>query len=216
MAKVLKVTKPDKTVHVVPIANKDFYLHLNNRIFAGGPQMKLEEIDEKEAENLPFFDEKYVTGTEAQSRVSELEKEIERLKQAAEKQQSMATEIDHLQRQLASKPPAGEFGNNGSIADPASASRPYVAETPLTGEPGSTDGFNKKLKEIAAAEAAAGQQSTAASTLTEKPAKTAEEVIASIREAKTADEVNSLAKDDMRKTVQDAAAKKITELSAPK
>lgn len=80
MAKVLKVTKADKTVHVTPIANKNTYLHMNNKILSKDQQMKLEEIDEKDAKNLDYIDENYVTGTEAQQKNVELQKEIDALK----------------------------------------------------------------------------------------------------------------------------------------
>lgn len=64
MAKVLKITKADKTIHVVPITNKSFYQGWNHRQPAA-KHVQLEEIDEKDAKDLPFIDETAVTPLEA-------------------------------------------------------------------------------------------------------------------------------------------------------
>ncbi len=181
MAQVLKVTKADKTVHVVPIANKNFYLHMNNKILSKSQQMKLEEITEKEAENLPYFDESYITADEAQGKVS-----------------SMQQEIDRLQKLLALKSNA----TPGLGTDPASASTPYAAEAPATSNM-SAEEFTNKVK------ADAGVATGTAAANTAK----AEDVIADIKEAKTVAEVNALFNGDTRKTVIDAATKKLHELN---
>lgn len=75
MSKVLKITKPDKTVHVVPITNKAFYLAYNNRLPAER-KWKLEEIDEDQAKNLKFIDESFVTPLEAVKKVEDQAKAI--------------------------------------------------------------------------------------------------------------------------------------------
>ncbi len=79
MAKVLKITKPDKTIHVVPITNKGFYQSFNRRQKAD-KKWKVEEIDEKDAKDLPFVDESHVSPMEAvkklddaNARIAELE-----------------------------------------------------------------------------------------------------------------------------------------------
>lgn len=86
MATVLKITKSDKTVHTVPVTNKAFYLGYNNRLPAD-QKWKIEEIDEKEAKNLPFVDDRHVTPADAVTKAQELQTvvadkdaEIERLK----------------------------------------------------------------------------------------------------------------------------------------
>lgn len=86
MSKVLKITKPDKTIHIAPMVNKARLAALNNRLPAN-QKWRIEEITEEEAKTLPYRDENYVTGAEAQVKVSELQSslsekdaEIERLK----------------------------------------------------------------------------------------------------------------------------------------
>lgn len=86
MSKVLKITKPDKTIHVSPMFNKARITAHNNRLPAD-KKMKIEVIDEEEAKKLPFIDKDYVTGSEAQVKVGQLQStvaekdaEIERLK----------------------------------------------------------------------------------------------------------------------------------------
>lgn len=191
MPKMLKVTKQDKTVHLTEMANKVTYQHLNNRIHGPAEQWKLEEVDVevkdgkyliggKEAQ---AFDEGFITASEAQGKISD-----------------MQTEIEHLRRQLALKP-EGTAGNNGSLMDPASASRPFAAETPITSTI-STDEFNKQLK------AEAGQGATIPEVETMKAA----DLIAAIKEAKTEDEVMNLFNGDTRVTVQNAVSHKISEL----
>jgi hypothetical protein len=93
MSKVLKITKTDKTVHVVPTDNLAFYQAYNNRL----PQeqrWKLEEIEEKDAKDLPFIDESFVTPLEAQAKVGDLQKDLD----AKEK------EIEDLKAKLEEKP----------------------------------------------------------------------------------------------------------------
>lgn len=79
MSKVLKITKADKTIHVAPMANKARLHAFNNRLPAN-QKWKIEEITEEEAAKLPYRDENYVTGSEAQAKVSELQAENDRLR----------------------------------------------------------------------------------------------------------------------------------------
>lgn len=72
---VLKITKPDKTVHVVPINNKAFYLAHNNRLPAE-KKWKLETIDEEDAKGLSFIDESFVTPLEAVKKVEDQAKTL--------------------------------------------------------------------------------------------------------------------------------------------
>jgi len=73
MATVLKITKPDRSIHIVPLANKAATLRYNNRLPAE-LKWKIEEIDEKEADKLPGFDKDYIPMSEAQSKLPQLEK----------------------------------------------------------------------------------------------------------------------------------------------
>lgn len=79
MAKVLKITKSDKTVHVVPMTNKAFYEAYNRRQ-KGDKKWKLEEIDEEDAKNLKFIDDTHVTPVEATKKLEEKDAEIAALK----------------------------------------------------------------------------------------------------------------------------------------
>jgi uncharacterized small protein (DUF1192 family) len=112
MSKVLKITKPDKTIHVSPIGNKA-RLHALNRILPADQKWKFEEITEDEAKKLPWRDENYVTGAEAQLKVSEMEKTM------ADKD----AEIEALKAQLAAK--AG--GNEGQITPPKATAEEVIA-----------------------------------------------------------------------------------------
>lgn len=95
--KVLKITKSDKTVHTTPLHNKAFYQGYNNRLPAD-QRWKLEEIDESEAEKLPFIDNSYVTGSEAVVKNKELENQLS-VKDA---------ELEALKAQLAALQPPAE------------------------------------------------------------------------------------------------------------
>jgi hypothetical protein len=72
MSKVLVVRKPDKTIHKVPLANKATLMAFNNRL-PDAEKWKFEEMEEAEADKLPFIDESYVTAAEAQDKAKELE-----------------------------------------------------------------------------------------------------------------------------------------------
>jgi hypothetical protein len=75
MAKVLKITRQDKTIHIAPLSNKAFLTSFNNRQPAE-KRMKIEEVDEEDAKNLPYIDEAYVSAADAQKKVSDLTKEV--------------------------------------------------------------------------------------------------------------------------------------------
>lgn len=141
MAKVLMITKPDSTIHVVPLAIKNFWDAHNNR---SKPQdrVKMEVIDEKEVEDLPTHDPNYLNPTEAVEAVDTLKKEN------AEKD----AEIEKLRKQLAQQ------------------ANPPIAK--------------------------------------------AEDVITKINWATTVETIEDLVKGDERKTVKDAADKKIAALKA--
>lgn len=78
MAKILVVTKPDKTTHKLPLSNKAAILRHNN-LLDKAEQWKVEEMEEKEAEKVPFIDESYVTAGEALLQLDEKEKTIKDL-----------------------------------------------------------------------------------------------------------------------------------------
>ncbi len=135
MAKVLVIRKTDKTIHKVAIENKATLMAFSNRLPAG-QQWKFEEMEEDEAEKLPFIDNSYVTAAEAQDKAKELE--------------SVVTEKD------------------------------------------------AKIAELEALLAAKNA-----------PIETAEALIVKINAALTEEEVKTIAGADVRKTVIDAASKKI-------
>ncbi len=72
MVKVLVIRKTDKTIHKVAIENKATLMAFSNRLPAG-QQWKFEEMEEEEAEKLPFIDDSYVTAAEAQDKAKVLE-----------------------------------------------------------------------------------------------------------------------------------------------
>lgn len=72
MAKVLVIRKTDKTIHKVALQNKAALMSYSNRLPLAN-RWKFEEMEEEEAEKLPFIDDSYVTAGEAQSKVKELE-----------------------------------------------------------------------------------------------------------------------------------------------
>lgn len=97
MATVLKITKPDRSIHIVPIANKAATLRYNNRLPAE-LKWKIEEIDEKEADKLPGFDKDYIPMSEAQSKLPQLEKLVdEKDKKIAE----LLAKLEELEEQEA-------------------------------------------------------------------------------------------------------------------
>lgn len=75
MGKVLVVRKPDRTVHVVPLNNKALLMGMNHRLPVSH-KMKFEEMEEKEALALPFFDENYVSPALAQEKLKEVEGDL--------------------------------------------------------------------------------------------------------------------------------------------
>ncbi len=72
MSKVIVVRKTDKTIHKAPLANKAALQAYNNRLPAEQKWI-IEEMDEKEADKLPFIDSAYVTASEAVTKVKDLE-----------------------------------------------------------------------------------------------------------------------------------------------
>jgi hypothetical protein len=115
MAKVLKITKTDKTIHVVPMTNKAFYQAFNNRQPAD-KRWKLEEIDEKDAKDLPFIDDTHVTPAEAVVKNQKLQNENE----------AMAERIRALEAQIAanSKQAPDAKLPNGSGQNPSTTTPP--------------------------------------------------------------------------------------------
>lgn len=76
MARVLKITKPDKFIHTAPIENKATLIAYNNRL-PDELKWKIEEIDESEVAKLPLRDENHVTnGAEARTALSEKDAKI--------------------------------------------------------------------------------------------------------------------------------------------
>ncbi|MEX6689221.1 hypothetical protein QTN47_17055 [Danxiaibacter flavus] len=142
MADVLKITKQDKTVHVLPVSNKAFWLGYNKRM-PTDRKVKIEVIDEEEAKGLPFYDKSHVSASDALAKLDILEKEGKQKDELIEK----------LQAQLAAS--------------------------------------NKTA-----------------------PTASATDMIEKIKAATNADEIRLLMEGEERKTVTDAANKRIAELTA--
>ncbi len=161
---VLKITKPDKTTHVVPVANKAFYLSYNNRL-PGDQKWKIEEVDEESVKDLQFIDETHVTPAEAVVKTKELQTQLN----------AKDAEIEQLKKLLAEK-----AGSNAPVVNEPSA--------PPASTPPAATGTAPKPK--------------------------VEDVIALIQAATSVDQVKALIKDDERVKVNQAAERKIKELSA--
>ncbi|HRW22113.1 MAG TPA: hypothetical protein P5509_09075 [Bacteroidales bacterium] len=83
MAKVLKVTKADKTIHIVPLVNRKILETQNNKL-PGHLRNKIEEVEEADIKDINFIDENYTPV--ASKDMERLMKENEELKaQIAEK-----------------------------------------------------------------------------------------------------------------------------------
>lgn len=206
-ATVLKITKADKTVHVVPVTHKAFYQHLNNKILPADQQMLIEEIDEDEAKDLPLVDDSYVIGAEATEQNKSLKKQNEALLariQALEAQQSGALPMGHGQ--------TGPVGHVGG--DPATATEGAENTGKDLVPPANPDEAGKSAdattRVVLDQNKDAGNGAGNAGTDEQG---TAKEVIEKIKAAKTIEEVNVLVKGDGRKTVNEAAEAKIAELS---
>ncbi len=114
MSKILVIRKPDRTIHKVPLQNKATLMAFSNKL-PDGQKWTFEEMDEKEAEKLPFIDPAFVSAANAQSKLKELEG------QSAEKD----AKIKELEAQLA----AMKGGNNG--AGDKTADKPEKAEAKI-------------------------------------------------------------------------------------
>ena len=109
MSKLLKITKPDKTVHTAPINSKPFYTSYNRRL-PNGKKWKIEEITEEEAKNLGPVDKNHVTGDAAILKVKEVEAQLS----------VKDKEIAELKALLAGKGDGGEGGpqqSGGALID---------------------------------------------------------------------------------------------------
>lgn len=104
MATVLKITKPDRSIHIVPLANKAATLRYNNRLPAE-LKWKIEEIDEKEALSLPGFDKDYIPMREAQNKLPQLQRLVD------EKDKKIAELLAKLEEHEA-KAGTGEFDSD--------------------------------------------------------------------------------------------------------
>lgn len=76
MGKVLKITDTKGTNHIVPMANKSFWLGYNNRS-KPNERVKIEVIDESEAAEVPYKDPNWVNPVAAQAQVGDLKKTVE-------------------------------------------------------------------------------------------------------------------------------------------
>lgn len=143
MSKVLKITKSDKSVHVVPMINKSFYQSYNNRLPVG-KKWKIEEIDEKDAQNLPFIDESHVSPLEAQAKVNDMNKQltekdqqIAALKQLLEEKKEAEQQAKANETVVAPEPSKEELTAATKTEEP-------VAETKNTNKPAPRSGARKR------------------------------------------------------------------------
>jgi peptidoglycan hydrolase CwlO-like protein len=123
MAKVLKVTKSDKTTHIVPLANKPALLKYNS-LLPAGQKWKFEEIDEKEAKNVPFIDESFVTAGEAQVKVGELQDAVA----------AREAKIKELEEKMAEMEAAQKAAAKAEAAEKAAAEKAAKAAAKAEGE----------------------------------------------------------------------------------
>jgi hypothetical protein len=141
MSKVLKITKPDKTVHTAPLANKAYYQHFNSRLTAD-KKWKIDEIDESEVAELPFRDNDYVTGLEAMKKVEDQAKTL------VEKEDKIA----HLEQELAAKK-AGKLPADLLISLLATASKEQIEVLTKDDDRKTVkEAAEKRLAELAAAQ----------------------------------------------------------------
>lgn len=75
MAKILVVTKPDKTVHRMPLANKAGIMQYNNRVKLAD-RWNIQEMDEEEANALPFVNVDFVADEGAAAKIKAKENEL--------------------------------------------------------------------------------------------------------------------------------------------
>lgn len=142
MAKVLKITKPDKSIHVVPVTHKAFYQHQNKAILPPDQQWSIEEIDEEAAKDLPLIDESYVSPIEAAAQSKTLRKENEalqaRIKELEEQQRGVRplghgqnTPVGHVGGDPATATEGGENAGNSyvPVADNDEALKSSAAAT---------------------------------------------------------------------------------------
>lgn len=148
MAKVLVIRKPDRTIHQAQLKTKATLMAYNNRL-PEGKKWTFEEMEQEEADKLPFIDPDFVSPLDAKAKLSEKDAQIAEL----------MAKLDALSN-------------------------------------GSSEG---------------NQDTTLPPQLT--PALTAEAVILKINAAESEDEVKALILLDTRKTVIDAANKKIASFS---
>lgn len=225
-AKVLVITKPDKSVHVVPVTHKAFYQH-NNTLLPDGQKWSIKEVDEDEAKDLPMIDENFVTPLEAVEQTTSLKKQNAVLQ----------ARLDELLKRANGDLPL-THGQNGPVGhvggDPATATEgaentgnSFVPPAPVDEAEKSAHAATRVLLDqtkqdldAKSKEASAKDEEIEAlkKQLANQPAATpvkysADEAIALISVAKSADRVNEIAKGDERVTVQNAAKDKLKELS---
>jgi hypothetical protein len=162
--KVLVITKPDKTNHILPLKNKAFW-EAHNKRQPANLKVRIREMEVEEAEKLPFRDENYITPAEALTKANDLSKDNDALTKAnAEKDQRIA----ELMAELEGKKAGGKKDSNADDDD-------------------NNEDKGDHLKK-------------------------ADEVIKLIKAATDAKDIDELIKGDTRKSVTDAAKKRIAEL----
>lgn len=99
MANVLKIIKPDGTVHTTPTRNQSFYESYNRRL-KPAKRWKMSIITEEEAKNLSFKDPNYVKPGDQAKVIDQKDREIERLQSMLAKLQKAgvidASEADEI------------------------------------------------------------------------------------------------------------------------
>lgn len=132
MAKVLVIRKVDKTVHKAQLGEKAFLQSYNHRLPAA-QKFTIEEMEESEADKLPYIDKSYVTAGQAVSKVKELEttlagkdSEIETLRKQLEafqaaSHQKPAAPMAAVPPAQHTPPPAPAAGDPGGHINQAAA-----------------------------------------------------------------------------------------------
>lgn len=90
--KVLVVTKPDGTTHIMPVANKASLMSYNSQLKNPAEKWKFEEMDEEEAQKLPYKRTDFVSPVNAQAKLAEKDAEIARLKALLDEKKGATTE----------------------------------------------------------------------------------------------------------------------------
>lgn len=103
MAKVLVITKADKTRNIAPLVNKAALTAYNNKL-APENKMKIEEMEEEEAEKLAYIDESHITAGEALEKTAELTTQLSEKDQRIAELEALLKEKETVPEETGKKP----------------------------------------------------------------------------------------------------------------